>query len=275
MVIFVFYEDIKEIEQIPQNYQDFLEIISNLYGINMEEIDKLAIEYSIDGINYVILNKDTYSSLSSEGNTESAINIYFTMEESKAYQANPEKYESITDENNNDNTNNEKCGQITKEMVIASIVKQVKENMQKSKILLKKKEEEEKRREEEERLRREKEEKVVSEQINNLITDKLNNLKTDLINESIMKYSQILSESQINLKKLSEGNINYEHEDKNKIHSLEEHPEISCSECGICPIVGNRYCCVYCQILNYCEKCEEKNGFIHGHPLYKYKLRIV
>jgi len=278
MVIICFYDEIKEIEQIPDNHKDFLEIISNLYAINMTEVENLVLEYSIDGKNYIILNKDTYNSLYSSGKVESTINIYFSMEESRAYQLSPikeekeEKNEEKINENNNENKNEVKSGEITKDMVIASIVKQVKENMQRSKILLKKKEEEEKRREEEERIRREKEEKGVSDQINNLISDKLNNLKNELINDSIFKYSQILSESQINLQNLPKGNI-YD-ENKEKINSLEEHPGISCSECGINPIVGNRYCCVYCRNLNFCEKCEEKNGFIHGHPLYKFKLRI-
>ena len=284
MVIIALYDEIKEIEQIPEKYESFLEVISNLYAIDMKEIDNLVLEYSIDGKNFIILNKYTYISLYSSGKVESNVNIYFSMEESRAFQANPnneEKHEvkinENINENKNENINNEvKSGEITKDMVIASIVKQVKENMQRSKILLKKKEEEEKRREEEERLRREKEEKGVSDQINNnnLITDKLNNLKTELINDSLIKYSQLLSESQINLKNVTKVNNTFE-ENKGKIHSLEEHPEISCSECGISPIVGNRYCCVYCRDLNYCEKCEEKNGFNHGHPLYKFKLRIV
>jgi hypothetical protein len=278
------YDEIKQIEQIPESYKDFLEIISNLYNINMDEIENLILEYTIDGKKYILLNKDTYSSLYSSGKIESTINIYFSMEESRAFKEdqedpkNEEKHEEIINENINENKNEKgnneiKSGEITKDMVIESIVKQVKENMQKSRILLKKKEEEEKRREEEERIRREREEKGVSDQINNLITNKLNYLKNELVNDSLIKYSQLLSESQINLKNLSKGNI-YD-ENKEKIHSLEEHPEISCSECGVSPIVGNRYCCVYCQNLNYCEKCEEKNGFIHGHPLYKFKLRIV
>ena len=271
MVIIALYDEIKEIEQIPEKYESFLEVISNLYAIDMKEIDNLVLEYSIDGKNFIILNKYTYISLYSSGKVESNVNIYFSMEESRAYQTNPkneEKHELKINENFNENINNEtKSGEITKDMVIASIVKQGKENMQRSRILLKKKEEEEK-------IRREKEEKGVSDQINNLITDKLNNLKTELINDSLIKYSQLLSESQINLKNVTKVNNTFE-ENKGKIHSLEEHPEISCSGCGISPIVGNRYCCVYCRDLNYCEKCEEKNGFNHGHPLYKFKLRIV
>ena len=282
MVIIALYDEIKQIEQIPEKYENFLEIIANLYAIDMKEIDNLILEYSIDGKNFIILNKDTYNSLYSSGKVDATVNIYFSMEESRAFQANPnneEKHEvkinENINENKNENINNEvKSGEITKDMVIASIVKKVKENMQRSRILLKKKEEEEKRREEEERVRREKEEKGVSDQINNLITDKLNNLKTELINDSLIKYSQLLSESQINLKNVTKVNNTFE-ENKGKIHSLEEHPEISCSGCGISPIVGNRYCCVYCRDLNYCEKCEEKNGFNHGHPLYKFKLRIV
>ena len=168
-------------------------------------------------------------------------------------------------------------------MVIASIVKQVKENMQKSRILLqekeKKEEEERKRRENEENERKEKEKeqaKGITEQINNLITNRLDNLKEELINESQIKFSEIISESQLNLKNVFENNNIIESQDENKesLHSLEEHPGISCENCGMSPIVGNRYCCVYCSNVNYCEKCEEKNGLKHGHPFYKFKLRI-
>ena len=177
---------------------------------------------------------------------------------------------------------------ITKEMVINSIVQQVRERMQQSRIIMQQKEKEEREREEKERIEREKkekerkekekeEEKGVSNQINNLISNRLDNLKEELINESQIKFSQIISESQLNLNKIyEENNINDNHENKKEIiQSLEKHPGFSCSKCGVNPIIGNRYCCVYCNNVNYCEKCEEENGLIHGHPLYKFKLRIA
>ena len=79
-----------------------------------------------------------------------------------------------------------------------------------------------------------------------------------------------MTESQIKL-----NNLNLEKQKENQINSLEKHPGITCSNCGMNPIIGNRYCCVYCNNVNYCEKCEEENGLIHGHPLYKFKLRIA
>ena len=188
-----------------------------------------------------------------------------------------EEEEEINNENNNKINNDDKeikIPEITKDMVIASIVRQVKENMQKSRILQQKKQKEE----EEERKRKENEkkekEKGISDQINNLITNRLDNLKEELINESQIKFSQIMSESQINLKNAFEKNNDIVEENSNFIHSLERHPGFSCNNCGIDPIVGNRYCCVYCNNINFCEKCEEKEGLRHGHPLYKFKLRI-
>ena len=83
-----------------------------------------------------------------------------------------------------------------------------------------------------------------------------------------------MSESQLNVKNLLENNNNNSDENKEVIHSLEEHPGIACSKCGMNPIKGNRYCCVYCNNVNYCEQCEEIDGLKHGHPLYKFKLRI-
>ena len=55
MVIIALYDEIKEIEQIPEKYESFLEVISNLYAIDMKEIDNLVLEYSIDGKNFIAL----------------------------------------------------------------------------------------------------------------------------------------------------------------------------------------------------------------------------
>ena len=65
-----------------------------------------------------------------------------------------------------------------------------------------------------------------------------------------------------------------ENENIKQIHSLEKHPGIICSKCGMDPIIGNRYCCVYCDNVNFCDKCEEEIGYEHNHPLYKFKLRL-
>ena len=328
MVKLSFYGEPQEIEQIPESFYDFKNIVQALY--DLEEIEQLSMEYTSDEKNFSILNEDSYDNFFLGGTKDTKVYIFSTYEETHYFQnknkedekiqekkdfkieeEGEEKIEEkekedeklninninninndnyISSENNinnneeNDNGSNEiKLPEITKDMVIASIVKQVKENMQKSRLLLqekeKKEEEERKRREKEENERKEKEneqKKGITDQINNLITNRLDNLKEELINESQIKFSEIVSESQINLKNVFEKNNIFENEDEinESLHSLEQHPGITCGNCGMSPITGNRYCCVYCNNVNYCEKCEEKNGLKHGHPLYKFKLRI-
>jgi hypothetical protein len=309
MVKLFFYGERQEIDQIPESFYEFKSYAGALY--NLDEVDKLTFEYTSDDKNYFILNEESFEKFFLGGTKDTKVNIYSTFEETNYFQnknkedekivekknfkiedeaeekiEENEKEENINNNNNtgeSDNGSNEiKLPEITKDMVIASIVKQVKENMQKSRILLqekeKKEEEERKRREKEENERKEKEKeqaKGITEQINNLITNRLDNLKEELINESQIKMSEIISESQLNLiNTFEKKSIRDEDTEINHTLSLEEHPGIKCSECGIDPIVGNRYCCVYCKDVNYCEKCEEKNGLIHGHPMYKFKLRI-
>ena len=99
-----------------------------------------------------------------------------------------------------------------------------------------------------------------------MINSRVGDFKKEIINGSKMKLSQIiLSQSQMNIKNDNE---------LKEIHSLETHPGISCCKCGMNPIIGNRYCCIQCDNVNFCDKCEEEIGFDHGHPLYKFKLRI-
>lgn len=47
------------------------------------------------------------------------------------------------------------------------------------------------------------------------------------------------------------------------------HYGIKCYECQVFPITGIRYKCIKCDSYNLCEKCEEKFGQDHGHPLLK------
>ena len=302
MVKILFYGEEQIVDQIPENYYDFIQIIGVLFSI--ETVHKLTIEYTTDNKTFTLLTEQNFRSFFLSGTKDTIVMMYFTKEESNYYNNSnkedkkieekleeklEEKIEEKEEEDEEEDINTDKkeskeneikVPEITKDMVIASIVKQVKENMEKSRIMLKekqKKEEEErikKEKEEKERIEKEKQQtKEVSDQINNLITNRLDNLKEELINESQIKLSEIVSESQLNLKNLFENN-NINDENEEKIHSLEEHPGIKCTKCGMSPIVGNRYCCVYCQDINYCENCEENNGLIHGHPLYKLKLRI-
>ena len=45
------------------------------------------------------------------------------------------------------------------------------------------------------------------------------------------------------------------------------HKNIICDGCGVDPIVGCRYKCAICPNFDYCEKCEQKLGKEHSHPM--------
>ena len=303
MVIkFDFYEYTQEIETIPEKYEEFIQLIENLF--NMEDIDKLTLEYTFDNKKYYLINKGTYNAFYND-NQNAQVFMYTSYEESNYYKN--EKKEEIKEikeekeeiieinKNNNledsgdinivkeeqkeeeENNNIEiKIPEITKEQVIASILKGVKERRQQSKIQLEKekkekeKKEKEKKKKEKEKKKKEEKEKKPKDfagEISNLITNRVENFKKELINVSQIKLNQAITESQMQL-----NNINLENK---SIKSLEQHPNISCSKCGMNPIVGNRYCCAICNNTNYCDNCEAEIGFQHGHPLYKFKLRLL
>ena len=326
MVKIILFGEEQTIDQIPENYYDFIQIIAAFFSI--EDIDKYVLEFTHDNKKFEILSPESYNNFFLETTKKTTVSVYFSVEETNTFKnknnkkeedkkSEEKKIEKVKEEeintdshqkdendenntdshqkdennennnikengnnNDNDNDSNEiKIPPITREMVMQSIIRQQKEKIHQSRILLQKKEKEEKEKrekeEKEKKEREEKEKKGISDQINNLISDRLDNLKKELINESQIKFSQIVSESQINLDKEFENKGISVKKDKNKIiGSLEKHPNISCSKCGMNPIIGNRYCCVYCNNINYCEKCEEEIGFVHGHPLYKFKLRI-
>ena len=286
-----FCGEIKETDFIPKNFDEFKDLITNFYGAG--ETDQFTYEYTFDDKKYYLITKDTYNNLFDASGQNLKINIFPSYEESNYYRQETEnnnniiiKEEEIKEENNNINKNpNEiKLPEITKEMVIASIVKGVKERRQQSKIQLEK-EKKEKEKKEKERKKREKEKKKKEEkekkdkkvkndfagEISNLIANRVENFKNELVNESKIKLNQIITESQIQLKNL---NLEKNQENEKSINSLEKHPDIRCSKCGMDPIIGNRYCCMYCENVNFCEKCEDEIGFEHNHPFYKFKLRV-
>ena len=291
MVKLNFYGEIKEIAELPERYDEFVQIIGIFYSFR--DVEKLKFEYK-NNKKYIILNNQTYKNFFLNGQKDLIVNIYSSYEETNTYKnknnlvleeiiEEKEEIDEINTDSNKINLNDEdedskeiKVPEITRDMVIASIVNQVKENIQKTRLLIEKKEKEKK--EEKKRLEEEKKQntKNVTDKINNLIINRFNNLRNELLNESKIKFSQINTESQIQLKNKEKNNIKKDNSNKdiNIIHSLEEHTGISCNKCGKNPIIGNRYCCAYCNNFNYCEKCEEEFGFNHGHPLYKFKLKI-
>ena len=172
MVLFNFYGETRECAQIPEGYYDFTQAIGILF--NLDSVDKLILEYTYDSKTYHLLNEETYNIFFLNGK-QSTVFIYSSFEETKTYQMQKEKEgkqeteeepkieekeedEINTESKENDNNDNQeiKVPEVTRDMVIASILKQVKENMQKSRILEKEKKEKE---EKEEKERKEKEEK--------------------------------------------------------------------------------------------------------------------
>jgi len=310
MVKIIWFGDEYELDEIPNNFIAFKSLLVNLLNIQPSEIDSFKMEYTHDTKNFTALNEDTYLSfgINKTKNTQVIIKLRDEDGDVQIHEKEDEKYQQeeqeqdeknfIYEENNNFekekedeleeekeiNTNQKQdekeenlkfvVPEITKEMVIASIVKKVKTNIQNSKIQLEKKnKEEEKKKKKKDKKNKDKKNIDMPNQINNIISDRLDNLKEELINESQIKISQIVSESQINLDK-GNNNQNLVEEKKCEAHSMEEHPGFKCSKCGLEPIKGVRYCCVFCNDVNYCEKCEEEDGFGHGHPFYKLLLRV-
>ena len=329
MVKLFFYEEEKELDTIPENYNEFIQLIGNLFGL--QEIDIFIFEYTLNGKEYFLLNKGSYDIFYKEFQN-AKVNIYTSYEETNHYKLqNEKKEEEEIKEGDNNNIKNEikeeikneikeevveeayennniniiqeekeekeekdekeekeeeinnddneiKVPEITKEMVIASIVKHQKEKIQQSRIKLEKEKKEKKEKEKKEKERKKKEKKKKEDkkpkkdfagEISNLINSRVENFKKEIINESKIKLNEIMTESQLRIK-----NMNIINQKEKKINSLEEHPGITCSKCGINPIIGNRYCCLYCNNINFCNNCENEIGYEHNHPLYKFKLRL-
>ena len=270
------YLSIEESHYYKQENQkeEKIEIIEGKGGIESNDNN---IENNTEKIN--INNNNENNNNNINNNNSEDIPFIIKEDEIRELDNKEEKEEEIKEEKEeeiNTNPNEIKLPEITKEMVIASILKGVKERRQQSRIQLEK-EKKEKEKIEKEKKKKEKEKKKLEKkekkndfagEISNLITKKIENFKKELINESSIKLNQIISESQIQLQ-------NDLDKDKPKqIHSLEIHPNVSCSKCGVNPIKGNRYLCAFCNNINFCDKCEEEVGSAHNHPLYKFKLRL-
>ena len=50
MVKLFFYEEEKELDTIPENYNEFIQLIGNLFGL--QEIDIFIFEYTLNGKEY-------------------------------------------------------------------------------------------------------------------------------------------------------------------------------------------------------------------------------
>lgn len=56
---------------------------------------------------------------------------------------------------------------------------------------------------------------------------------------------------------------------KQELGLLSKHPNVSCDGCSQSPIVGDRYKCMFCPNLDFCENCQSSSSHLHDsqHPL--------
>jgi hypothetical protein len=58
---------------------------------------------------------------------------------------------------------------------------------------------------------------------------------------------------------------------KNEKPQLFIHKGTLCDNCGISPIIGNRYTCLLCQNYDLCEYCENSDPHTADHPMVKFR----
>ena len=83
MVNIIFYEDKQEIEQIPENFYDFIQIIGVF--LNLESVDNLILEYTNDNKVYKLLNSETYNEFFLSGKKDATVYVYSSIEETNYY----------------------------------------------------------------------------------------------------------------------------------------------------------------------------------------------
>ena len=243
MIKLKYYDKEKIIKELPEKFPIFVQYINTTLQTKLGSC--FYLEYTLNESDFFEIKNDTYKNFSEQCRLSKVTVYIYDSEEETHYSKS---------KNGNFGLN------ITKEMVIERIKKQIHENLMKSKL---------KDEEKSKQFLENNNSENMSEDVSNLdklITNIIENFKQKMINESKIQYSNILLESKILLNKENKKN--------NLVKSIEKHEGVKCDGCGKNPIEGNRYCCVFCDNVNYCEECEEKIGEKHGHPFYKIKIKI-
>ena len=295
MVVIKFYQTNLKFDSIADNFEDFTAIFGAT--VEMQDPHLYTYEYTLDNKTFFLLNKESYFNFYIES-SKATIYVYSSKEETHYFKEKQKqneqnkieikqksKTENIT-ENESENKNeinvkiksenkNENIEQlndnletkITKEMVYQRILQNQREKMR-LKALEEKNKSEKKNEIGEEKNTENKFENLISDAISKTLDNP--KFKEQLINESKIMCSKILTQSQIQKENEKNDNDN-KRCDENEY--LGKHPGIICSLCEK-EIIGDRYLCVYCKNLNYCSICESKNGFDHGHPMFKLKSKV-
>ena len=100
-----FFEEEKDMNEKPRNFDDFLSWIQNCYGY--EDMDKFFFEYTLDGNKYFQLNQGTYNTFYNSNNPDIKIYIHLTIEESHYYTQEKKEENEIKEEKevNSENIN--------------------------------------------------------------------------------------------------------------------------------------------------------------------------
>lgn len=124
---------------------------------------------------------------------------------------------------------------------------------------------------EKERLEKEKrdQEQIEKDQlkvsVSNAVIDAVNTnierIRNELIEKAIMETTKAVENS------MSKSQIIKKNDTVHQRHS--------CNNCGMFPIVGNRFHCTVCYDYDLCEDCEVKTGDSHGHALVKHRKNDV
>jgi len=107
-----------------------------------------------------------------------------------------------------------------------------------------------------------KEKDEIRKSINSAVTNELNkSMQTikDQVIETAIKEAVKVFESSLNFKPVVNRTV---------------HKTVTCNECSMYPIIGNRYKCTVCLDYDLCEACENKESN-HKHTMLKYKVECL
>lgn len=273
-----FYDEILTLKIDKKPYIEFKSEIAKKYGVNTTDVDEF-ISYYFDPlkIKYFLRNEDDYN-LMIDAMKKFSITLFLEIhEESKLFK---QQTNNLNSNNNlttnipittNNNAFSEKLKNeiLEKERLLKETIQREKVEIQRKKEEIKKKLDDEHKKKKLEELRkkkllaeqeneelRKKEKNELENQVSKLMTDNIELIKKTLIDNTINQSVFMLDKQKDKRLQMSQsGNV---------------HNNITCSGCGVSPIVGIRFSCGIVNDFHLCESCEFFLGSEHPYPLLKY-----